>query len=431
MLVAGLLFAAGALALAEAGRRAGARVAVAAGLGGATALGLLGAVLQLPSASEIGQGALYPCIYLGVALAVFALGWTHASSAVGVSRTAASLLGVPVLVMALAGVERMTAVYGPNPIAWSGALAGAAVLAAGVAVVWLAEPLADAEPGRRSRSLRWAWGLALVATALAVASLFTPALDALAEGGTGEPFRVNWTMVGAESAAGWLAVAAAGLALAAVMVARRGGSARSWVPASVAAVVCAVAAIPLLGTTLHTWNRWVPAEVQQTYGTEYSRLVVEAHLEPLRVTAMVLVDRRGRSSRTRAGARPGAGQCAQGGSAMRRLVRIVMALAIVAVLGTATACQRTVEVQTGTRIVDSSGRVISEDIKTLRVPPATAGAYRINTIVQPDETAQPQVAALYAEAQAAIGAGNLTLAAVEARRGHRVGAGLRQGQGTV
>ena len=95
---------------------------------------------------------------------------------------------------------------------------------------------------------------------------------------------------------------------------------------------------------------------------------------------------------------------------MRRLVRIVMALAIVAVLGTATACQRTVEVQTGTRIVDSSGRVISEDIKTLRVPPATAGAYRINTIVQPDETAQPQVAALYAEAQAAIGAGNLTLA---------------------
>ena len=288
MLVAGLLFAAGALALAEAGRRAGPRLAVAAGLGGATALGLLGAVLQLPSVSEIGQGVLYPCIYLGIALAVFALGWTHASSTVGVSRTAASLLGVPVLVMALAGIERMTAVYGPNPIAWSGALAGAGVLAAGVAVVWLAEPLAHVEPARRSRSLGWAWGLALVASALAVASLFTPALDALAEGGTGEPFRVNWTMIGAESAAGWLVVAAAGLALAAVMVARRGGSAKSWVPASIAVVVCVVAAVPLLGTTLHTWNRWIPAEVQQTYGTEYSRLVVEAHLEPLRVTAMML-----------------------------------------------------------------------------------------------------------------------------------------------
>jgi drug/metabolite transporter (DMT)-like permease len=288
MLTAGLLFAAGALALAEAGRRFGPRLTVAAGLGGAAVLGLLGAVLQLPSASEIGQGALYPCIYLGLALAVFALGWTHATSAVGVSRTAASLLGVPVLVMALAGIERMTAVYGPNPIAWSGALAGAAVIAAGVAVVWLAEPATNVRLAGRSRSLRLPWGLALAASALAVASLFTPALDALAEGGTGEPFSASWAMIGAESAAGWLAFAAAGLALAAVMVARSGGSFRSWGSSSVAVMVCAVAAIPLLGTTLHTWNRWVPAEVQQTYGTEYSRLVVEPHLEPLRVMATLL-----------------------------------------------------------------------------------------------------------------------------------------------
>jgi hypothetical protein len=95
---------------------------------------------------------------------------------------------------------------------------------------------------------------------------------------------------------------------------------------------------------------------------------------------------------------------------MKRLGKIAVVLALVATLGLASACQRTVEVQTGTRIVDSSGRVISEDIKTLRVPPATAGAYRINTIVQPDETAGPEVAALYASAQTAIAAGNLKLA---------------------
>ena len=83
MVVAGLLFAAGALALADAARRAGPRVALAAGLGGAAALGLLVALPQLPSVGEIGRGALFPCIYLGIALAVFALGWTHASAAVG------------------------------------------------------------------------------------------------------------------------------------------------------------------------------------------------------------------------------------------------------------------------------------------------------------------------------------------------------------
>jgi hypothetical protein len=49
-----------------------------------------------------------------------------------------------------------------------------------------------------------------------------------------------------------------------------------------------VASWPLLGTTLHTWNSWVPAEVQQTYGTEYSRLEIAARLDPVRATALVL-----------------------------------------------------------------------------------------------------------------------------------------------
>ena len=94
---------------------------------------------------------------------------------------------------------------------------------------------------------------------------------------------------------------------------------------------------------------------------------------------------------------------------MKRFSRLVMALALVATLGLASACQRTVEVQTGTRIVDEQGRVISEDIKTVRVPQATAGAYRVNTIVQP-AAPSTQVASLYAEAQSAIAAGDLKLA---------------------
>jgi hypothetical protein len=223
-----------------------------------------------------------------MAVAVFALSWTHSSASAGVSRTSIALLGVPVVVTALAGVERLTTVYGPNPIEWPGALAGCAAIAACATVVWLAETPSSDQPLERRQLLLPSLGFAVAATVLAVASLATPALNAVAEGGTGEPFRAAWTMVGAESAAGWLAVAAAGLALAAVMAARRGGSMRSWLPAAVAAVVCDLAAIPLIGATLHTWNSWVPAEVQQTYGTEYSRLLIEPRLEPVRLAAMLL-----------------------------------------------------------------------------------------------------------------------------------------------
>lgn len=95
---------------------------------------------------------------------------------------------------------------------------------------------------------------------------------------------------------------------------------------------------------------------------------------------------------------------------MKRFGRLAVAVALLATLGLASACQRTVEVQTGTRVVDSQGRVISEDIHTLRVPPETAGAYRINIITQAD-AANPELAGLYADAQMAIANGDLKLAA--------------------
>jgi drug/metabolite transporter (DMT)-like permease len=288
MLLAGLMFAAGALALAEAARRAGARVATAAGLGGAAVLGVAGALLALPSAGGLVPGALLPCVYLGVAVAVFAAGWVRTTAAMGVSRAAAILLVVPAAVMAFSAIERVTTVRGPNPIAWGGAVAGSAVVVVSAGVVWLAARGVEGGPVRTSRALWAALGLAGGSCVLAVASLATPALSAVAEGGTGTPFHAAWTMVGAESATGWIVLAAAGLALAAVMVVRRGGPTSAWAPAAMAVVVCGAAAIALIGTTIHTWNSWVPAEVQQTYGTEYARLVIEPHLDPVRTAAMVL-----------------------------------------------------------------------------------------------------------------------------------------------
>ena len=41
----------------------------------------------------------------------------------------------------------------------------------------------------------------------------------------------------------------------------------------------------LADTPLHTWTRWIPAEVQHAYGTEYARLTFEAAPSAVRLAA--------------------------------------------------------------------------------------------------------------------------------------------------
>jgi hypothetical protein len=95
---------------------------------------------------------------------------------------------------------------------------------------------------------------------------------------------------------------------------------------------------------------------------------------------------------------------------MNRALRLGLAAALLCtVLAVVPACQRTVEVQTGTRTVDAQGNVISQDIRTVRVPADKAGAYRVVTITQAPSKAD-KVASLYAQAQQAISGGNLKLA---------------------
>lgn len=97
---------------------------------------------------------------------------------------------------------------------------------------------------------------------------------------------------------------------------------------------------------------------------------------------------------------------------MRRFGRLAVAAALLATLGLASACQRMVDVQNGTRTVDSQGRVVSEDIHTLRVAADKAGAYRVTTIVL-DSALETRLAGLYTEAQSAITSGDLTSASVK------------------
>jgi hypothetical protein len=105
----------------------------------------------------------------------------------------------------------------------------------------------------------------------------------------GEGFSATWTQLGFESAVGWLAVMAALALLGGIYAYREGRSAPAWGSATFAALVASGAAPFLLDTTMHTWNRWVPASVQQTYGTEYARFTVSAIVEPVRVAAFALV----------------------------------------------------------------------------------------------------------------------------------------------
>jgi len=88
----------------------------------------------------------------------------------------------------------------------------------------------------------------------------------------------------------------------------------------------------------------------------------------------------------------------------------VVVLAFAGVM--ATGCQRKVEVKSGTRTVCTAGEVISENIKTIKVPADKAGAYRVRTIVTTCDK-HTKLALAYAEAQAALAAGDTKTAAIK------------------
>jgi hypothetical protein len=210
--------------------------------------------------------------------------WTAAR--VGAARASVALLLVAPVLTTLSIYEAATAVYGVNPFEMRGVLAGSAIVLVGSAVVWLSAAKRSDRTAVSEGASRLAVWLAAAACVFAVVSLGTPALDAVAEGHLTETFRAAWTMLGYESAAGWMPVAAALLALTAALEARRGQAARTWVVASAAVFACALSMPVLASTTLHTWNSWIPGDVQQTYGTEYARFSVSAIVDPVRVGAM-------------------------------------------------------------------------------------------------------------------------------------------------
>jgi hypothetical protein len=84
-----------------------------------------------------------------------------------------------------------------------------------------------------------------------------------------------WKLAGAETAAGWWALAVCALFVAAVLAA--GGRPRTAVLAiAILALACVPAYLAVRDVPLHTWTTWLAPEVQQDYGTPYASLVFSA-----------------------------------------------------------------------------------------------------------------------------------------------------------
>lgn len=93
-------------------------------------------------------------------------------------------------------------------------------------------------------------------------------------------------------------------------------------------------------------------------------------------------------------------------------VTLALVLALVVSGASASGCQRKVEVKSGTRTVCTEGEVISDDVKTIKVPANKANAYRVRTITVTCDK-HKQLPTLYADAQAALAAGDTKLAATK------------------
>lgn len=223
---------------------------------------------------------------LPAAAAAFALllGWVQALDRQPFERLASLYFLAPALVTALYLVEQATGVFGPDPIRWGAALPGIAVGVTGAVLVALA-PVDSAE--RPSRLTLAARVLAVISLALAVAALVAPAVEVSVRGvlTTGPGFQTRFVMQGWETAGGWLA-----LCCSTIVAAWAWRSPRTWrtaILATAALLLVSAAWFPLHETTLHTWTRWIPAAVQQDYGTEYSSRKEQPVETPWQAAALV------------------------------------------------------------------------------------------------------------------------------------------------
>ncbi len=277
ILAAGALLLAGAVALAKA---AGTRGRDGALVCAAAAAVVAGAVWWAVDAPARGLSSLteqaVPVALLAIAWGVVWVCLPRVLEAGGPPRLAAILAAAPVALSTLTWLELTVGVAGPQPLIASGVLAGAVTVAAGSVVLWWSVDAESASPGNAAlRIVRWLPAVA------AVIALAMPAVVAQADvNGVAGSFAGSWTLLGWESVAGLTAAALCTLLVAAAVVRR------PMLPALAGLVACA-AWTWSLGVPMHVLTGWLPAGIEQYYGTEYGSIDFTTVFSPLMVAAVV------------------------------------------------------------------------------------------------------------------------------------------------
>ncbi|HEY3316836.1 MAG TPA: hypothetical protein VGK50_00215 [Coriobacteriia bacterium] len=297
MLLAGAVWVAAVTALAGLVRRHGPIASLRAVALPAGAAGVIGALLLAPSRLALlapSRLALLATPGVGLfallaAMAAFAslLAWARLLKDVPTYRIAAAYFLPPVVLTAFSAVERATVAYGPNPVVWPPALAGMAVVAAAAVVTALPDETGVRTPAP-DRTTLVARGLAILALGLAAAGLASTDLVVSVKGSltSGAAFSATFGMSGFETAGGWLA-ACCSLFVASWAWGRR-PSRRIAITWLAALAVAAAAWIPVHTTVTHAWTAWIPAEVQQDFGTEYAQRTVRTVSGPWEPAALLV-----------------------------------------------------------------------------------------------------------------------------------------------
>jgi hypothetical protein len=272
MLVAGVVFLAGALLMGRA-LRVGGRAPYLTATTTATAVALVAWLVSGDVGMSLGQLG-----QNGSAIAVWALSggafwiaWNREATSEGLVLPVAVLFAPPLLLPAFQVLERLTGLLGPDPFVWPGVIGGTLLAFAGVVrILSWSGCRREGGPSRRALwpdlGLRVFAGITVFASA---AALLLPALRADVGGRReGADIAFSWLMGGWESAAGWAALGLVLLFAAAVLD-------DTWF-ATVAALVAVPSYWLLASTPTHVWNSFVPSEIQLDYGTEYASITFTA-----------------------------------------------------------------------------------------------------------------------------------------------------------
>jgi hypothetical protein len=200
----------------------------------------------------------------------------------------AAMAFAPALISLLDIVEAAVGVFGPRPLL-VGPVFWAAVV--GAAATLLLATTAKAGPVRRPLSGEISElalpVAALAAVGFALFAMTAPGVEAAVRGGfhEGGRFAADFVLPGWRTVGGWLTLGCAGVASA--MTLRRSGRLEAAAGATVTLLIVA-AWYTLRYTPLHTWMTWVPAEIQQDFGTEYASIVFSATPVPWQIAALGL-----------------------------------------------------------------------------------------------------------------------------------------------